>query len=326
MFDPGFQASIGDDLLYPLHYLAQIAREKGIGISTIDTEPLDSYDTIVFLDFPGRNNKYLKNAIKINPDNLVLFLFENEIIKPDNWNPENYLNFKRVFTWKDTLVDQNRIFKFFLPNKIPKNVSFNAVAKTKFCCMISGNKVLSHPLELYSERIRAIRWFEKNKPDYFDLYGVGWDNPFPSLPSRLSGLMKPLLNHFPCKYSSYRGTVASKSATMKQYKFSICYENARDIPGYITEKIFDCFFSGCVPVYWGAPNITEYIPEDSFIDRRKFSGYPDLFEYLETMSLQDYRHYLKSIQSFINGPDIYPFSAENFVDKILQDTIPGTVH
>jgi hypothetical protein len=42
--------------------------------------------------------------------------------------------------------------------------------------------------------------------------------------------------------------VDSKKNTLEKYKFSICYENARDIPGYITEKIFDCFFAGCVPI------------------------------------------------------------------------------
>ncbi len=323
MFDPDFQTPVGDDLLYPFQNLARIARETGFNISTIDTEPLESYDAIVFFDFPGRNNKYLKDAIRINPDNLVLFLFENEIIRPDNWNPENYTPFRRVFTWKDTLVDRNRIFKFFLPNKIPKNISFKATEKTKFCCMISGNKVLSHPLELYSERIRAIRWFEKNRPDDFDLYGFGWDNPFPSLPARLTGLMKRLLDHLPRTYPSYRGTVASKSAIMKQYKFAICYENARDIPGYITEKIFDCFFSGCIPVYWGAPNITDYIPEETFVDRRNFTGYPELFEYLETMSPQEYRQYLDAIQSYVNGPDIYPFSAESFAETVLHETVSG---
>ena len=44
----------------------------------------------------------------------------------------------------------------------------------------------------------------------------------------------------------------------------------RDVLGYITEKIFDSFAAWCVPVYWGASNVTDYIPEGCFIDRRKF--------------------------------------------------------
>ena len=321
MFDPAFQAAIGEDLLYPSHYLAQAAKKTGVDISTIDTEPLESYDAIIFYDFPGKRNPFLKQAIKALPGNLILFLFENEIIRPENWMAENHRFFRKIFTWKDTLVDTRRIFKFFLPNKIPEHVSFDLREKTKFCCMISGNKAVSHPLELYSERIRAVRWFEKNRPDRFDLYGFGWDNPFPMIPPRVSRVIQPLISRIPLQYPSYRGKVDSKSAVMRKYRFSICYENARDIPGYITEKIFDCFFSGCVPVYWGAPNVTDFIPEETFIDRRKFTSYAELFEYLDAMSSAEYQGYLKSIESFVNGPRIYPFSAENFADIVLTGAL-----
>jgi len=36
-------------------------------------------------------------------------------------------------------------------------------------------------------------------------------------------------------YTSYKGPFKSKIETLKPYKFSICFENAKDIPGYITE-------------------------------------------------------------------------------------------
>ena len=40
----------------------------------------------------------------------------------------------------------------------------------------------------------------------------------------------------------------------------------RNVNGYVTEKIFDAFKAGCVPVYWGAENITKYVPAECFID------------------------------------------------------------
>jgi len=49
-----------------------------------------------------------------------------------------------------------------------------------------------------------------------------------------------------------------------QYKFIICFENSKT-PGYVTEKIFNVFASGSVPIYDGAPNITDYIAPGSFI-------------------------------------------------------------
>ena len=42
----------------------------------------------------------------------------------------------------------------------------------------------------------------------------------------------------------------SKIEWLKQYKFNICFENA-SYPGYLTEKIFDAFEAGCIPIYWG---------------------------------------------------------------------------
>ncbi|WP_226896450.1 glycosyltransferase family 10 domain-containing protein [Poseidonibacter ostreae] len=60
------------------------------------------------------------------------------------------------------------------------------------------------------------------------------------------------------------------------------------MPGYITEKIFDSFFAGCVPVYLGADNITEHIPKECFIDKREFDTYEKLYKYLKNMSDEEY--------------------------------------
>ena len=53
-------------------------------------------------------------------------------------------------------------------------------------------------------------------------------------------------------------------------RFSICYENSRGSPGYLSEKIFDCLTSGCVPIYIGTTHARPPIPEDCFIDGDQF--------------------------------------------------------
>ncbi len=319
MFNPEIRAPIGDDLLYPFHYLSRVAREQGISVSTIDTEPLDSYDAIVFLDYPGDHNRYLKKLIDMKFENLYLFIFENEIIKPDNWNKENYRHFRKVFTWRDDIIDNKKLFKFFLPNKLPNTFSLNVSRKSKFCCIIAGNKKNNQPLELYSERLKAIKWFEINHPDHFDLYGKGWDLTLPSFLGPIKPLLQPFYHTIFPRYISYKGEITSKRTILEQYQFSICYENVRDIRGYITEKIFDCFFAGCVPVYLGASNVTDYIPENCFIDKRKFSDYPELFEFMKRLSDEEYLNYLCAIQNFIRSEKISPFGAEYFVNLILEE-------
>lgn len=50
-------------------------------------------------------------------------------------------------------------------------------------------------------------------------------------------------------------------------------------------RIFDCFFAGCIPIYWGADNVNAHIPEGCFIDKREFDSYE---EYIKNMSDKDY--------------------------------------
>lgn len=47
-----------------------------------------------------------------------------------------------------------------------------------------------------------------------------------------------------------------KKAYLDRFKFNICTENF-DYPGYVTEKLFQAFYSDCIPVYWGSGNKPE---------------------------------------------------------------------
>jgi hypothetical protein len=51
---------------------------------------------------------------------------------------------------------------------------------------------------------------------------------------------------------------------LHDYRFSIAIENS-SLPSYITEKFYDCILAGCVPLYYGSPNISDFFPVDSFI-------------------------------------------------------------
>lgn len=316
-------ASIGDDLLYPFVYLGISAATRGIRVSTIDTEPLESYDAIIFIDYPTLQNKYFRELIRQKFENLYLLSHESEIIRPDNCRKKYHKYFKKVFTYDDKFVDHKKYIKINYANKIPIDLEFDLSGKHKLCTLIAGNKFKFHRLELYSERIMAIRWFEQHHPEDFDLYGIGWDrHQFHGKLSRLNRI--PFLNRLlKPTYPSYLGTVESKRETFKKYKFAICYENARDISGYISEKIFDCFFAGCVPVYWGAENVGDYIPSNAFIDRRNFKQYDKLYDYLKNMSNKEYMGYLCAIKDFVASDNIYPFSVECFAETVINEVVSG---
>lgn len=37
------------------------------------------------------------------------------------------------------------------------------------------------------------------------------------------------------------------------------------VEDYVSEKVYDALIAGCVPIYWGAPNIQDFIPHESSI-------------------------------------------------------------
>ena len=105
---------------------------------------------------------------------------------------------------------------------------------------------------------------------------------------------------------------------MKNYKFSICFENTTNIDGYITEKIFDCFTAGTVPIYSGCPNIEKYIPSNCFIDMRNFSTIQDLYNYINSMSYREYQEILDNIQKFLQSKQGWIFTPECFAQTLLK--------
>ena len=253
-----------------------------------------------------------------------LLIVEGRGIRPQDWVLENHAIYRKIFCWNDDLIDNERYFKlnfaFKFPDAIPR-----IFHQKKLCCMVSANKV-ALPFsegELYSKRVDCIRWFERNHPDDFDLYGIGWDQYGfgRSLMGRALNKIKFLRkkNIFP----SYRSVVESKYNTMKGYKFSICYENFSGYNGYITEKIFDSFFAGCVPIYWGANNVEKHIPEACFIDIRNFSGLNEVYLYIANMSEERYMEYLNSIEGFLESDRSRPFKAETFAKTIVEEVLEG---
>jgi len=304
------------------HRLYDYFKKKGFELASDDVNKPEDSNIVLYFDMP----KVLPQKNEVQKS--YLLAIESSIIRADNFDKNKHQNFNKIFTWNDTFIDNKKYIKlnysFRLPNEIYKNIN-----REYLCCLIVSHKNSSYRKELYSERKQLIRWFEKNHPEDFHLYGIGW-NEFRLLDKKLMRALNkiPFLRRFMYflfaeKFSTYMGTVDSKSETMKNYKFSIAYENVKDEPGYITEKIFDVFIAGCVPIYWGANNITEYVPENCFIDRRKFHSNEELYDYLKSMSDHQYREYLNNIEVYLRSEQAQQFSSENFAKTIVEHCIDG---
>lgn len=317
-------ASIGDNLLSPLIHLKEYASMHNIHIGTTDTISPEDADAIVFIDMPDCENQMFKRAIDTSKP-MYLLALESPLIRPQSFDVKNHQYFKKIFTWSDDLIliDPRKYIKINYSFQLPQNIDIDLSKKIKLCTTIAGYKHVAHPLELYSKRIETIRWFEKNHLQDFDLYGIGWDNYRFRGPKIIRALnrIKPLTKLFAPSFPSYKGKVLRKKEILSQYKFALCYENARDIPGYITEKIFDCFFAGCVPIYWGAQNINNYIPAECFIDRTVFKTHEELYDYLYNMDDEKYQEYLAQIQMFLTHDHSKPFGLTYFSKTIIENLI-----
>lgn len=256
-----------------------------------------------------------------------LLMLETPQVWPANGTPSNWSRYRKIFTWNDDLVDGDRFIKINFPNPINASPVDGFSARDRFCCLISSNRSLTVQDDriLYPERVKTIRWFEQHAPQDFDLYGVDWDMPVVrgGLVGKLERRFWRALGRFVKlrPFPSYRGRVAHKRDVLTRTRFAICYENVRDLPGYITEKIFDCFFSGCVPVYWGASNITAHIPADCFVDRRQYKDTREVYNFLKAMTEQEFRGYQQRIAEFLQSDAVYPFSSEFFAETIVTTIV-----
>ncbi len=313
-----------DGCMVPFAMLKEKFATCGYDLATSDINTIDDSECVIYLEMPTLLPK------SEHVEKSFLLIYETELILPRNWDLNRHRSFKKIFTWNDALIDNKKYFKMNWSHVFPENTLYDSAEKTKFCCVIASNKASNHELELYSKRVEAIRWFEKRHPDKFDLYGVGWNEI--RLPGNqyfekywLLRLFKRGLSLFAPRFPSYKGKVVGKLQTLRQYRYSICYENARDFPGYITEKIFDCFFAACIPVYWGPDNIASHISPDCFIDKRNFSSYEELYRYLSGMSEFEFSEYIAATARYLKSSAAKEFTVTHFVDILAKEilTLPN---
>jgi len=280
--------------------------QNGIDFNLYTINTPETSDFIIYYNMP---------AFQIpHPEKSYVIIAEPPVIFSRNFHKKKYENFKKVFTWQDTIVDNKKIIHLPYPQPFEK-IDFDLTKKEKLCALIARNKHSRRKNELFSERYNAVKWFEKNHPEEFDLWGLGWG--------------EGVVEHFlfldikkPAP-KTYKGTIPAgeKNKILKKYKFSICYENWLNDCGYITEKIFDCFNSSNIPVYLGAQNIRKYIPENCFIDKNNFKNYVDLYKFLKGMSEGEYLNYLKNIEKFLNSQEARFFSYDRWSEIIVKGVL-----
>ena len=200
---------------------------------------------------------------------------------------EKYYDY--IFTYNDELLKKSDKYKkmyFGACWVTPENSII--YEKNKMVSIVASNKSFA-PGHRYRHEIIS-KLHEKYK---FDLWGSGY-NPFDHTPIER---LKPF----------------------KDYRYVIVVENGKT-KNYFTDKILDCFATGCIPIYWGDPNITNLFDGRGFYT---FNTIDELEEILKNkVSKEDYdskKEYIeKNYDLFkeFSSPDKWMY--ENCYKKLLN--------
>ena len=286
-----------DDLAKPYIGIREAIEKAGYQFkTTVDGSRLS--DVAAILSITHINPPFLQNIVKFPKNKCFLIIQEPPVFRPEVYHPRLKHFFGTMFTMFDNLVDNQTYFKFYhfqARDKMVENIP--GFANKKFCVMFQSHLKSPYPNELYSERDKVARFFANSNE--FDLYGRLWEGT-----------------------PNWRGYFKEDKITaIKNYKFCFCYENMKNQVGYVTERIFEVMFAGSVPIYWGADNITDYVPKECFIDRRDFSCYEDLYRFLKAIDQTRYEAYLMAIQNYLHSPQFEPFSSPNRFGEQIVDTM-----
>ena len=221
-------------------------------VSFDDSDP----ELLIFCDYGIRHLNYDCHKIYYSHENRVADQSLCDYSFCFNGEGENHQYFPNLI--------ESRFFEQIRSNNLgPELRALRATPKTKFC-----NFVYSNPKP--QERIAFCRRLAEYK--HVDCPGRVLNNQPP----------------FDRNAGSYcGGSVADqKTAFLRDYKFTIAFENEA-VHNYTTEKIFDAFVAGSIPIYWGNPNVSRLFNPQSFINCHDFANFASVIELVKTIDKDD---------------------------------------
>ena len=211
-------------------------------------------------------DKMLHAAEHVNSKVKVAWLIEPYDLIPKIYDElervEKHFDF--ILTYEKFLLDRNpEKYKFHPCDTCGIELKSHKLhKKTKLVSMIYSEKTW-----LFGHRLRHIiakSLIPKIGYDKIDLFGRGTDHP-----------------------------IKLKSEGLNDYMFQVAIENAKR-PNYFADKIYDCFATGVVPIYWGAPNIGDFFDERGIIT---FNTPNELTEILLDLSEEKYFSMLEYVKN-----------------------------
>ena len=113
------------------------------------------------------------------------------------------------------------------------------------------------------------------------------------------------------------GSVDDKLGFLKNYKFSICFENSKTA-GYISEKLSDAFEAGTIPIYYGDDTVLELLNNRSYIHVIDENDFKDKIELIKKIDQNDTLYEEMIREKIVIDDSRYPKEVQKYKDFIYH--------
>ena len=242
--------SSSEDLLNT--YKIQTPNESGVWNNIQATTNINEADYHVIMD-GGKPQGVPWNRV-------IYFQREEPEIKPMRLDLPDDLFFRGTYTDKNHhLVSVWRVLKSY---DFLKNLKYNKDDKNHMVSSITSGKT---DISGHKKRINFLATlveYTKNI-DIFGSYGI---EKFGNISSCFKGKLE---------YNSY-----CKFEGLYPYHYSIAFENS-SCYNCVSEKAFDALLSWTMPIYWGCPNVSDYLPEGSYHHIKDIDDFKSIEQVIE---------------------------------------------
>ena len=299
-----------------------------------------NHDPVAYRNFIQRGNPR-KNTILIRTEpksvypaqytnkieNLYGLVISQSLIK-ENFDVTNFMHHAYTFqamhggpSFSDPSLE-------LLFNESEFHLKFNSKSwefREKKIVMLASNKFSPVKNSGYSIRRKIAKIYKDC--ELLEIYGMNWNSPFiyklylflAMVKFNISSGFLPALNLNQIKKiksTSIKGRIANKLELLNSSQFLIIVENS---PDCLTEKIFDAFFCGVIPIYCGADLTKVGIPNSTYIKLNwDLSNLKEIIDSLHTLDVQNY---LTSIFNFIRSDQFWLVWTEKAAYTKIVDRI-----
>lgn len=241
--------------------IRQFLEKQGRNVS-LDADEADIY---LAIDHTEKDEKLLRKRRELNKFS-ILYRSEPFCVLPVAYKPKTIALYSSVISFgKSEVMSAGIHWPQYFPSE--EQMGWKVHDRLPRAALVNANKLNLNASELYSLRRESIK-----KIEGIDLFGENWNSNFKDRIKVLAiEVMKDPIRNLIAASGHCRhwfanwpesNSPADKISIMQRYKFALVIENELS---YMSEKLFDAFFAGCIPIYVG-PDVKDYkVPSELVI-------------------------------------------------------------